>query len=160
MLDNLCCIPRNYVVRGENQLSGVALGIHTLQITINKYVNFKKKASFLSTWIFKENEVRQLNALRQRTPVFLERTQQVRPELQGWWCPTGYYFIPPLSCRNISDSHSEDLLSAAPQTCLSWLLPGSHSVWERPRSGDTPSLHLRNMSPCFVWAGRSSDTYI
>lgn len=49
MLDNLCCIPRNYVVRGENQLSGVALGIHTLQITINKYVNFKKKASFLST---------------------------------------------------------------------------------------------------------------
>lgn len=49
MLDNLCCIPRNYMVRGENQLPGVALGIHTLQIAINKYMNLKKKASFLST---------------------------------------------------------------------------------------------------------------
>lgn len=49
MLDNLCCIPRNYMVGGEKQLSGVVLGIHTLQIAINKYMSLKKKASFLST---------------------------------------------------------------------------------------------------------------
>lgn len=49
MLDNVCCIPRNYMVGGENQLSGVVLGIHTLQIAINKYMSLKKKASFLST---------------------------------------------------------------------------------------------------------------
>lgn len=40
MLDNLCFILRNFVVGGENQLSGVVLDFHTLQITINKYMEF------------------------------------------------------------------------------------------------------------------------
>lgn len=94
---------------------------------------------------FQGKEVRQLNARRQRTPFFLERTQLVRPELQGWWHPTGYYFIPPWLCRSISDSHSEDPLSAVPHTCHSWLLPGSPSIPEAQIWGLsqlTPEKHV------------------